>query len=230
MLSSPSTPILSYQPVHTLSPHYKKYYIDILNCILTLPPPPSLSPLSLPLRCAKSVHPHPVGYWTQRHQPLIVWLPPAVQQQLQDLRRPADLYRWDHLLTHALNWSLRNWTGIFTPALAPSHCYRLLVRLCWVFQLVRSECSAYRLPNLQASRVSVYVRTLKMHIAICHISLDQTVERMEEQQGRGNRVSVRGATVTNWWGGWLPHWKADEVGSFVLLLSTQALQLFQTSS
>lgn len=61
---------------------------------------------------------------------------------------------------------------------------RLLVRLCWAFQLVKSECCEYRSPNLQASRASVYTCTLKMHIAICHISLNQSVERMEEQQGK----------------------------------------------
>lgn len=85
MLSFPSTPILSYQPVHTV---------------------PSLS-----LRCAESVHPHPVGYWTQRHQLLIILLPSAVQQQLQDLWRSADLYWWDRqsTYTHTLNRS-HEWT------------------------------------------------------------------------------------------------------------------------
>lgn len=49
--------------------------------------------LSVHLRCAESVHPHPDGHRTERRQPLVVRLPSAVQQQLQDLRCPTDLHR-----------------------------------------------------------------------------------------------------------------------------------------
>lgn len=62
-----------------------------------------------------------------------------------------------------------------------------------MLKLAKSECCEYRLAILQESEASV--NTLKMHTAICHISLNQSVERMEEQQGRINGISARGVML-----------------------------------
>lgn len=120
----PSTPISSSQPVHTV-PSLKKvlYWYSPPHPNTLHPPFLCLSLFSL--RCVESVQPHPVGDRTQRRQPLIIWLPAAVQQQLQDLWRPADLHRWAHSTdAQTLNRSHLNRMGSFVLTLAQRRCYK----------------------------------------------------------------------------------------------------------
>lgn len=119
----PPTPISSSQPVHTV-PSLKKvlYWYSPPHPNTLHPPFLCLSLFSL--RCVKSVQPHPVGDRTQRRQPLIIRLPAAVQQQLQDLWRPADLHRWAHSTdAQTLNRSHLNRMGSFVLTLAQRRCY-----------------------------------------------------------------------------------------------------------
>lgn len=119
----PPTPISSSQPVHTV-PSLKKvlYWYSPPHPNTLRPPFLCLSLFSL--RCVESVQPHPVGDRTQRRQPLIIRLPAAVQQQLQDLWRPADLHRWAHSTdAQTLNRSHLNRMGSFVLTLAQRRCY-----------------------------------------------------------------------------------------------------------
>lgn len=99
LVSCLSTPISSSQPVHSVpSLRSAKLIFSFTTYTSTLS-------ASVLLRCVESIHPHPVGYWAQHSQPLVPWLPSAVQQQLQDIRCPADLYRWDWSAFHCHAWA-----------------------------------------------------------------------------------------------------------------------------
>lgn len=99
LVSCLSTPISSSQPVHSVpSLRSAKLIFSFTTYTSTLS-------ASVLLRCVESIHPHPVGYWAQHSQPLVPWLPSAVQQQLQDIRCPADLYRWDRSAFHCHAWA-----------------------------------------------------------------------------------------------------------------------------
>lgn len=99
LVSCLSTPISSSQPVHSVpSLRSAKLIFSFTTYTSTLS-------ASVLLRCVESIHPHPVGYWAQHSQPFVPWLPSAVQQQLQDIRCPADLYRWDRSAFHCHAWA-----------------------------------------------------------------------------------------------------------------------------
>lgn len=83
-------------------------------------------------------------------------------------------------------------------SLLPSrHWARLQYFKLWEVNVVNTDYPLSKPP------VQLFTRPMIMHIAICHISLSQSVGRMEHQQERLVQEVLRCQTGVG--GGWLPH-------------------------